>query len=111
MIKYAAPEPYYLGDHVRTASGKFVVLDKLVDQLVVKQRKKVLIFSGFAKTLNLCEDLLTLRGGNASQAPFRYLRFDGSTDRARRNLGVRMFNDLESEYRIMLISTKAGEQR
>ena len=87
IIKGAAPEPYYLGEHVTAASGKFIVLDKLVERLVVQERKKVLIFAGWTSTLNLCEDLLALKGGNTGA--FRYLRLDGSKGRATRNLGIR----------------------
>lgn len=111
ILPHAEPDPYYLGDHVRTASGKFIVLDRLVDELVVKQGKKVLIFAGLTKTLDLCEDLLHLKGFNAVGIPgtvFRYLRLDGGTARARRNLGIRMFNDPDSDFKIMLISTRAG---
>jgi len=108
LLKSATPDPYYLGEHVKTASGKFIVLDKLVEELVVNKRKKVLIFSQWTKTLDWTEDLLALRGGNAHHAAFRYLRFDGSTQRSKRNLGIRMFNDPQSEYNVMLISTKAG---
>jgi len=106
QIQNAEPDPYHTGDHVITASGKFIVLEKLVTELVIKQKKKILIFSGFTKMLDLVEELLLLRGGDGSS--FRSMRIDGSTCRARRNLGIRMFNDLSSDYRIMLISTRAG---
>ena len=82
------------------------MLDKIVNELVVKQKKKILIFSGFTRMLDCCEDFLSLRGGDGSK--FRYLRLDGGTARARRNLGIRMFNDKKSDYRVMLISTRAG---
>ena len=109
LLPHAGPEPYYLGGHVKTASGKFIVLDKLVEELVEKRGKKILIFSGFTRTLDLCEDLLLLRGANApGAATFRYQRLDGSTSRARRNLGIRMFNDPQSDFKVMLISTRAG---
>ncbi len=107
LLPNAAPEPYYLGDHIMRASGKFIVLDKLLHELVVKQKKKILIFSGFTKTLNMCEDLLAMKVASGDK-PFRYLRLDGSTGRARRNLGIRMFNDVKSDFRVMLISTRAG---
>jgi SWI/SNF-related matrix-associated actin-dependent regulator of chromatin subfamily A member 5 len=106
QILNAEPDPYHTGDHVITASGKFIVLDKLVNELVIKQKKKILIFSGFTKMLDLVEELLSLRGGDGSQ--FRSMRIDGGTHRARRNLGIRLFNDLNSDYRVMLISTRAG---
>ena len=106
QIQNAEPDPYRTGDHVITASGKFIILEKLLSELVIKQKKKILIFSGFTKMLDLVEELLYLRGGDGSS--FRSVRIDGATVRARRNLGIRMFNDLQSEYRVMLISTRAG---
>ena len=88
------------------ASAKFIVLDKIIEELVVKQKKKVLIFSGFTRMLDCCDDFLQLRGGSGEK--FKYVRLDGGTSRARRNLGIRLFNQEESEYRVMLISTRAG---
>jgi SWI/SNF-related matrix-associated actin-dependent regulator of chromatin subfamily A member 5 len=108
MIKGAAPDPYYYGDHIMHASGKFIVLNKIIDELVMKQKKKILIFSGFTSALDYCEDLLATKGSNQHDAPFRHVRFDGSTQRAVRNLQIRLFNDLSSEYKVMLISTRAG---
>lgn len=106
QINHAEPEPYELGEHVIMASGKFIVLEKLINELVVQQRKKILIFSGFTKMLDLVEDLLALVGGDGTA--FRSVRLDGKTGRARRNLGIRMFNDITSDVRVMLISTRAG---
>lgn len=65
-----------------------------------------MIFSGFTKMLDLVEELLLLKGGDGVN--FQSVRIDGGTCRARRNLGIRMFNDLDSDYRVMLISTRAG---
>jgi len=106
LLPNAVPEPYHLGEHIIRASGKFIVLEKLLQDLIIKKRKKVLIFSGFTKMLTCCEDLLALIGGNGTN--FKYLRFDGSSGRARRNLSIRMFNDRTSEYKALLISTRAG---
>jgi len=36
QIKGATPEPYYLGDHIMHASSKFIVPNKLVDELVMQ---------------------------------------------------------------------------
>lgn len=108
LLPNARPDPYWIGNHVRVASGKFIVLEKILQELVVKQRKKILIFSGFTKTLDMIEELLELMGTTSDASKLRYLRFDGSTQRAKRNLTIRMFNDQRSEYKIMLISTRAG---
>jgi len=108
QIKGATPEPYYLGDHIMHASSKFIILNKLINELVIQQRKKIIIFSGFTRALDFCEDLLVNKGTNQYLADFHYARSDGSTARARRNLQVRLFNDPDSSYRVMLISTRAG---
>ncbi|KAL9125135.1 MAG: hypothetical protein Q9217_005611 [Psora testacea] len=106
ILPHAEPDPYYPGEHVIHASAKFIVLDKIINELVIKQKRKVIIFSGFARMLDCCEDFLALRGGTGES--FKYTRLDGSTSRARRNLGIRMFNDGASDYRVILISTRAG---
>jgi SWI/SNF-related matrix-associated actin-dependent regulator of chromatin subfamily A member 5 len=108
QIKGASPEPYLLGDHLIHASSKFIILSKMIDELVIGQRKKVIIFSGFTMTLDYVEDLLLTKGSAGYQAPFHHVRFDGGTSRARRNLQVRLFNDPASDYRVMLISSRAG---
>lgn len=102
----AEPDPYFPGQHLIEASGKFIVLEKLVTELVVEQKKKIIIFSGFTKMLDLVQELLILKGGDGSK--FNTCRIDGSTGRARRNLAIRMFMDLTSNYNVFLISTRAG---
>ncbi|KAL8782656.1 MAG: hypothetical protein Q9213_005195 [Squamulea squamosa] len=106
QLPHAEPNPYYIGEHIMHASGKLIVLDKIIKELVIKQRKKILIFSGFTRMLDVCEDFLRLRGGSGEH--FKYLRLEGSTCRARRNLNIRLFNQLASDHRVMLISTRAG---
>ncbi|TVY35445.1 putative global transcription activator [Lachnellula subtilissima] len=106
QIPDAQPDPYRSGSHVIHTSGKFIVLEKLLNELVVKQKKKILIFSGFVQTLDLVDELLLLCGGDGSE--YRSVRIDGSVPRARRNLGIRLFNSSDTNYRVMLISTRAG---
>ncbi|KAI9799832.1 MAG: hypothetical protein M1825_004393 [Sarcosagium campestre] len=106
ILPHVEPTPYVNGEHVIRASGKFIVLDKLVQELVIKQKKKILVFSGFTKMLDCVEDLLSIKGGEGEN--FKYMRLDGSTSRARRSLNIRLFNDDNSDYRVMLISTRAG---
>jgi SWI/SNF-related matrix-associated actin-dependent regulator of chromatin subfamily A member 5 len=81
QIANAEPEPYETGEHLIRASGKFIVLEKLVNELVLKQKKKILIFSGFTKMLDLVEEFLLLIGGDGES--FRSIRLDGRTPRAR----------------------------
>ena len=104
LLRNAEPDPYTIGPHVVQASSKFIVLEKIIRELLANG-KKLLIFSGFTTALNLAEDLLELIGQDAD---FLFLRLDGSTARARRNLNIRLFNDMHSRYKVMLISTRAG---
>lgn len=108
LLPGASPDPYTIGNHIRIASGKFIVLEKLVQELVVKQRKKIIIFSGWTRTLDMVVDLLALIGFSNGTGPMKFSRLDGSTDRARRNLAIRLFNNLNSDVHIMLLSTRAG---
>src|SRR5690606_18662777 len=60
--------------------------------------------------LDVVEDFLFTKGGNGidgEKPRFKFGRLDGSTVRARRNLAIRLFNQ-DPEYKIMLISTRAG---
>ncbi|KAF2626769.1 ISWI chromatin-remodeling complex ATPase ISW2 [Macroventuria anomochaeta] len=106
LLPDVAPDPYYLGEHVIRASGKFILLEKLLKHTIFEQGKKVLIFSGFTHTLDCCEDLLSLISNYGQK--FRHLRLDGGTGRARRNLDIRLFNQPGSDYKVMLLSTRAG---
>jgi SWI/SNF-related matrix-associated actin-dependent regulator of chromatin subfamily A member 5 len=106
LLPGVAPDPYYVSDHIIRASGKFILLEKLLKHTVFNQGKKVLIFSGFTRTLDYCEDLLSLISNHGED--FKFLRLDGSTARARRNLDIRLFNQRDSAYKVMLLSTRAG---
>lgn len=106
LLPKVAPDPYYLSDHIIRASGKFILLDKLLKHTVLEQGKKVLIFSGFTRTLDYTEDLLSLISNHGQS--FKHLRLDGSTARAKRNLDIRLFNQDGSDYKVMLLSTRAG---
>lgn len=106
LLPGVAPDPYYLGEHITRASGKFILLEKLLRHTVMNQGKKVLIFSGFTRTLDYTEDLLSLISKHGQD--FKHLRLDGSTARAKRNLDIRLFNQEGSDYKVMLLSTRAG---
>ena len=102
----AAPDPYYLGEHIIQASGKTIVLAKLIEKLVVEDGKKVLIFSGMMGMLDRCEELMDVKSLHGHL--FKYVRLDGSTSTARRNLHIRLFGDTNSAYKVFLISIRAG---
>lgn len=107
LLPNAEPEDAAdLASSLMLASSKMVFLDKLLEELCIKQGKKVLIFSGFTKMLDVCEDFMHLKGGG-DWSRFKYGRLDGTTPRARRNLAIRLFNS-DPAYKVMLISTRAG---
>lgn len=55
------PVPFKDGDHLFTASAKFMVLDKLLSFLK-RNNHRCLIFSQFTGTLDILADAMDLRG-------------------------------------------------
>ena len=104
LIPGAQPNPYETGEHVIHTSGKFVMLEKLLLDIVGQKGEKVLVFSGFASVLDLCEELINHIGTKTKK--MSYLRLDGGTRRARRNLHIRLFQNFD--FPIMLLTTRAG---
>ncbi|KAJ7110364.1 P-loop containing nucleoside triphosphate hydrolase protein [Mycena crocata] len=100
MIDDAEPANYEIGEHVVAASSKLIAIDKILADVLPKD-ERVLIFSQWTDMLDLLEDHMALRG-------IAYLRLDGSTSRARRGMVIRMFQRDDSQYKVFLISTKAG---
>ncbi|ELU15824.1 hypothetical protein CAPTEDRAFT_142589, partial [Capitella teleta] len=93
------PEPFELGEHLVTSSGKLMLLDKLLSFLKVNGHK-VLVFSQMTRSLDVIQDYLALRG-------YTYERLDGSVRGEERHLAVRSFNQDKGTF-IFLLSTKAG---
>lgn len=83
-----------------SASGKMIVLDKLLTKLIEKEHR-VVIFSQFTHTLDIICDYLDMKG-------YQYKRLDGSTNRVMREVNVTMFNRAKSEIPIFCLSTRAG---
>ena len=89
------------GDHLIHNSGKFLILDKMLDKFVTKSGSKVLVFSQFTSVLNIVEDFLCWR-------QFEFLRIDGGTTLEDRVNFMEEFQDPESKKKIFLLSTRAG---
>ena len=94
--------PYVTDSHIVNASGKMIVLDKLLDRLRADGHR-CLLFCQFIETLNILEDYLMWKG-------LKYFRLDGSTDLDDRQQMINAFNDPSNheEYFIFMISTRAG---
>jgi SNF2 family DNA or RNA helicase len=83
------------------ASGKMVVLDRMLREL--KQRKhKVLIFSQFTSMIDIIDDYLRFL-----RPEYRYCRLDGNTHFTDRRDLMKQFNEEEDTF-IFLLSTRAG---
>lgn len=82
-----------------SSSGKMMLLDRLLPKLKAGGHR-CLIFSNFLGMLDLLERLCSMRR-------YKYLRLDGSCNRARRRFDIDRFNK-SSEHFIFLISTRAG---
>ncbi|KAF9894683.1 hypothetical protein FE257_006573 [Aspergillus nanangensis] len=104
LLDGADLDQYMIGPHLILHSGKFQILYRLVRQFVVEQNKKVIIFSGFDRALDLCEDLLYMI---RHIRPFKYARLDGNTPRALRNVSIHLFQT-DDRYSVFLVSIRAG---
>ncbi|CCW66257.1 unnamed protein product [Phytomonas sp. Hart1] len=95
--------PFITDEKLVKASGKMLILDKLLHRLKgdVEGKHKVLIFSQFTSMLNILEDYCNMRG-------FRYCRIDGNTSSYDRDSYMATFNSPNGESFIFLLSTRAG---
>ncbi|KAI0459529.1 SNF2 family N-terminal domain-containing protein [Xylaria acuta] len=85
-----------------TASGKMLLLDRLLPALF-KRGHKVLIFSQFKTQLDILQDYCSeLRGWNVC-------RIDGSVSQQERRQQIKDFNE-DPEHKVFLLSTRAGGQ-
>jgi len=62
---------------------------------------QVLIFFQMTKVMDIMEDFLKMMG-------FKYLRLDGGTKTEERAGHVASFNAKDSEYKVFILSTRAG---
>lgn len=82
------------------SSGKMMLLDKLLTKLI-REGKKVLIFSQFTKMLDLLEEYLQYK-------QYKFEKIDGSVKSKERQNSIDRFNNPEKKKDVFLLSTKAG---
>lgn len=80
--------------------GKFQLLDRLLTELFARKHK-VLIFSQWTKILDIMDYYFNEKG-------FKVCRIDGSVKLEERKRQIKEFNDIDSDYRIFILSTRAG---
>lgn len=93
-----------LNEELVTASGKMLVLDRLLDALFATKHK-VLLFSQFTTMLDIIEDWARELKG------WSICRIDGSTSMAQRREEVNRFQNSDNELdapQLFLLSTRAG---
>lgn len=96
------PSDDLIDETLITASGKMLLLDRLIPRLF-DLGHKVLIFSQFQTQLNLLEDWATiLRGCNCA-------RIDGAVKSTDRENQIKTFNS-DPGCKLFLLSTRAGGQ-
>ncbi|XP_048428158.1 probable helicase CHR10 isoform X2 [Pyrus x bretschneideri] len=105
------PEPYEEGEHLVQASGKLIILDRLLQKLH-EYGHRVLLFAQMTHTLDILQDFLELR-------KYSYERLDGSIRAEERFAAIRSFStqstkkSLKSQADqngafVFMISTRAG---
>ena len=83
-------------------SGKIQLLDQMLTTIRNAEKKtKVVVVSNFTKTLDVIEQMLVVK-------KHKFLRLDGSTDRAKRMVNVDRFNNPHAPEFVFLLSSKAG---
>ncbi|KAL3527095.1 hypothetical protein ACH5RR_011751 [Cinchona calisaya] len=87
-------------DQIVEQCGKFHLLDRLVGKLFARHHK-VLIFSQWTKILDIMDYYFSEKG-------FEVCRIDGNVKLEERRRQIQEFNDVNSKYRIFLLSTRAG---
>ncbi|XWS45401.1 hypothetical protein CRYUN_Cryun15aG0133400 [Craigia yunnanensis] len=80
--------------------GKFRLLDRLLTRLF-ERKHKVLIFSQWTKVLDIMDYYFSEKG-------FEVCRIDGNVKLDERRRQIQEFNDVDSNYRIFILSTRAG---
>lgn len=89
-------------DWIWMSSGKFELLDRVLPKMI-RSGHKVLIFSQFTALLNVMCHFFDYRG-------IKHLKLDGAMKQDERHANMMIFNNKESEFRVFLLSTRAGGQ-
>lgn len=89
-------------DWIYMSSGKFELLDRMLPK-ILRMGHKVLIFSQFVMLISIMCSFFDYRD-------IKHLKLDGAMSLDQRNENLRKFQDADSEYRVFILSTRAGGQ-
>ncbi|TFK38607.1 SNF2-family ATP dependent chromatin remodeling factor snf21 [Crucibulum laeve] len=90
----------FIDDKIVRTSGKLELLNRVLPKFFFTGHR-VLIFFQMTKVMDIMEDFLKMMG-------WKYLRLDGGTKTEERASFVQMFNAKDSEYKVFILSTRAG---
>ncbi|EIW65238.1 uncharacterized protein TRAVEDRAFT_68776 [Trametes versicolor FP-101664 SS1] len=89
-----------IDDKLIRSSGKIELLHRILPKFFATGHR-VLIFFQMTKVMDIMEDFLKMMG-------WKYLRLDGGTKTEDRAGHVALFNAPNSEYKVFILSTRAG---
>ncbi|KAH9938975.1 P-loop containing nucleoside triphosphate hydrolase protein [Epithele typhae] len=89
-----------IDDKIIRSSGKIELLARVLPKFFMTDHR-VLIFFQMTKVMDIMEDFLKMMG-------WKYLRLDGGTKTEDRAGHVKLFNAPNSEYKVFILSTRAG---
>ncbi|XP_041475495.1 transcription activator BRG1-like isoform X1 [Lytechinus variegatus] len=88
------------GPDLYRVAGKFELLDRILPKLKATGHR-ILLFCQMTTLMTILEDFFVYRG-------FKYLRLDGTTKADDRGTLLQTFNELDCQYFIFMLSTRAG---
>ena len=100
FLDYHNPMYEHIDDVIFKSSGKFELLDRIIPKLL-NCGHKILIFSQMTHLMDILQLFFDYKG-------FRHLRLDGNTKADDRGSQMEIFNNEKSEYKIFILSTRAG---
>jgi len=100
FLDYTNPLFEYIDEMIFKCSGKFELLERIIPKLI-NCGHKILIFSQMTHLMDILQIFFDYKG-------YRHLRLDGNTKADDRGNQMEIFNKANSEYKIFILSTRAG---
>lgn len=94
--------PVHNPEWIYMSSGKFELLDRMLPK-ILRMGHKVLIFSQFVQLISIMCAFFDYRG-------IKHLKLDGAMHLEQRNENLKKFQDVNSDYKVFILSTRAGGQ-
>jgi len=100
FLDYNNPHFEHIDEMIFKCSGKFELLDRIIPKLL-HCGHKILIFSQMTHLMDILQIYFDYKA-------YRHLRLDGNTKAEDRGTQMEMFNKENSEFKIFILSTRAG---